>query len=310
MAVGKKGMFFTLITILFIIILMFFITMKADYKLSQKTKVVGTRVNTMDNFIHDTELDMKRGLYISGFRAVLSLNEFVVSKGAYLEDTHFAFNESIMRGTINGEEMGLMNLFTFPDWIQRIQGKAQNFGLKISFSNQSIRLYQEDSWHIGIILNTTISLEDTANTALWERASSVTTMIDITNFEDPVYVVETYGRMTNPIKKTAFEGSYVSGGNVGNLAIHAENSLYAENIDAPSFLMRFEGDFSSSPYGIESMINLEELDNVGLPVYERSSVDYVYWGSEASGYRILGMPEWFRLDENHLEKYQTEDLVI
>ncbi|MBI5148841.1 hypothetical protein HZA33_04120, partial [Candidatus Pacearchaeota archaeon] len=47
-----------------------------------------------------------------------------------------------------------------------------------------------------------------------------------------------------------------------------------------------------------------------LPVYERSVIDYIYFsGQITSNYRIAGMPTWYRLDSEHLAKYQVTGLA-
>ena len=137
------------------------------------------------------------------------------------------------------------------------------------------------------------------------------TSISIVEFEDPLYIVYSFGRTTNVINITKFEGNYSykinETWNVSNLLAHSENSLYTANSDAPSFLMRFEDDLGSSPYGIESLVNLKKLSDYGLEIdYESSIVDYHYWDGDNNGdYRINFTPSWFKLDAGHLAKYNV-----
>ena len=82
--------------------------------------------------------------------------------------------------------------------------------------------------------------------------------------------------------------------------------------------MRLEGDLNASPQGIESLINLQELIDVGEDIEERSVVDHVYWSNKSvTSYDISNMPTWIKMDsqnnadENmtHLELYEVEGLA-
>lgn len=64
------------------------------------------------------------------------------------------------------------------------------------------------------------------------------------------------------------------------------NGYYIESDFAPDFLMRLRGQFTPSPYGIESIVSVSKFTNV------RSSIDYYYFNPNLNPmiYRIKGMP--------------------
>ena len=73
--------------------------------------------------------------------------------------------------------------------------------------------------------------------------------------------------------------------------------------------MRMEGNLSNSTFGIESMVDLEEFASIGILIYEKSAIDYIYWSeTEPTIYGIQGMPSTFKLDNDHLDKYQVRHL--
>ena len=117
--------------------------------------------------------------------------------------------------------------------------------------------------------------------------------------------MNTNGLVAPKIVKTPYS-SFVSGANISNLSSHLKNSFYIASTNAPSFLDRLEGRIVASDYGIESLVNLDELAKQGISVKQKSVIDYIYF-SEASGEgcRVLpsGMPSWFRLDNAHLVSY-------
>ena len=102
---------------------------------------------------------------------------------------------------------------------------------------------------------------------------------------------------------------------------HLLESYYINHTDAPSFLMRFKGDFSASPFGIESMVNVEELFEQGLFKKNRSVIDYLYFGNSSTtgigkdycDFTDLDsdVEELFRLErvpDDHLVLYGVKDL--
>ena len=81
--------------------------------------------------------------------------------------------------------------------------------------------------------------------------------------------------------------------------------------NGPSYLMRLEGNLSNSPYGIESFVNLDDFENVGIHTNSGiSCVDYMYFSNnQTSAHRIKGMPDWFYLDDDHLSEYNCTDIT-
>jgi hypothetical protein len=201
------------------------------------------------------------------------------------------------------------------NWMDNIREEATKLNLNLNITMKNFTLFQTDPWRVGVSINVTIILNDSTNIARWTRNSTITTFINIEGLEDPLYIVNGLGRFSNLINKTPYQDNYTqyngSEWNISNLIVHFENSLYASNTDAPSFLMRFENNSNPSPYGIESMINLQKLSSVFSPeeltiYYDRSVVDYIYWSEEDPDvYGINDTPNWYKIDEEHREKYNV-----
>jgi len=312
MAIGKKGIFYTLLAIVFILILLFFVKIKTETKPGEKIDLTRTRIETINQFVDGVEEDLQRALYISGFRSILAFNQYLLSSnGTFLNSTQDSFQEAILNGTVGGISDVLISGSTFYDWLQNVKEKGTNLNINLELENPELAAYQTDPWHVKLELNVTLSADDTMGIASWNRRSQIITTIDINGFEDPLYIINTYGRYTNTINRTIYEDNYtyqVSPGvwNVDNLRDHVTNMYYTENSDAPDFLMRFEGKLTGSPQGIESMINLERFNSQGIPIYAYSLADHEYWSS-TSGVSIRGMQSWFRIDPGHRTKYQIDD---
>lgn len=309
MALNKKSIFFSITAIVLITITIFSLTIYTQYGLRDKVMVTETRIYSMNNFMDDVEKDMERGLYISGFRALMSMEQYITDRGVFLYDTNSCFEEAFLNGTINNSQMGLMNESTFINWTQRIKEQAIKLDIITDFSINKVIIYQEGPWAVSIAANITLNIEDVKKTASWQRPLYITTNINIQDFEDPLYVINSYGRITNTIIKTTIT-DFIVNNDTTNLKTHVNNSYYIESNTAPSFLMRLEGNLSDSAYGIESLVNLEKFQAQEVPIKSRSVVDYIYFGDQTTiNWNIKNMPSWFKLDEEHLATYECEDLI-
>jgi hypothetical protein len=311
MAMKKKAVVFTIISVILISMLVFSSVLYNRHGLRDESKVTSKRIISMNNFIKDIENDIERGIYITGFRALMSMEQYITTNGTFVSDSRSQFKETFLNGTINNSKMPLMNESTFLNWTSKIKYQAEKLDIDIDFQVNDIIIYHESPWDVKIDVNITLDIKDKKQTASWKRNLKIGSNISINDFEDPVYGVNSGGKVTNKIKKTVIT-DFVDGEDTTNLQIHLNNSYYIESDTAPSFLMRLEGNLSSSDYGIESLVNLEEFQEQEVPIKSRSAVDYIYFGTESTtNHNIKNMPSWFMLDEedNHLEIYGCEGIT-
>ncbi|MBI2575266.1 hypothetical protein HYV82_05270 [Candidatus Woesearchaeota archaeon] len=308
---SKKAVFFTITAVLLLLALTVMLSLQAGYKPSDRS-VAETRIETMNEFVRTVKSDLQRGLYISSFRAVMSMEEFV-SNGAFLNSSSSGFRDAIMTGMISNQSMSLMQDSTFPDWAARINAKAAEIDVRANISVGGISIRQKDSWTLLAEANITINITDSLNTASWHLNESVKSEMTITGLEDPVFSIGTQGRVIRQVNATLYEGNYVSGTDTTNLKRHIDGFYYTNSTSGPSFLMRLEGNYNASPFGIESFVNVPELQQKGVPQFQRSMVDYIYFGNLSTGqlYKVNSTYEsWFIIDEASLDKYQVKDISI
>ena len=306
----KKGIFYTTAAIALTIVIIITYSAYSTYRLSDKMDVIQTRIETVNFFIKDVEKDMNKGAFIAGFRTLLSFNQFIATNGTFIDNVNERFKESFLNGTIKQQPLSLMKDSTLTDWLNKISAEANKVDIRFNFTVNNVRLNQTEPWSVDINLNLSLDIRDKRNTSYWIRDRFLTTKIDITGFEDPLYVVNSKGRVTNAILKSNIT-NFVIGGDVSNLLFHANNSYYIAHNDSPSFLMRLEGNLGNSTYGIESLVNLEKFQKQGLIIKDRSIVDYIYFGTKSTtNYRINNTPDWFKIDEGHLDVYQARNATI
>ena len=89
---SKKGIFFTYIAVVFMGLLILTVALEQEGSLRSQSFILDTRIRTMDAFTSDVELDISRGVEISGYRALLGLSDYA-SAGEYVNNVSIDFFE-------------------------------------------------------------------------------------------------------------------------------------------------------------------------------------------------------------------------
>ena len=308
MAIGKKGMMFTLITIT--IISLFAISYSA-YNLVQDNVAVNKRITTLNNFIASMEQDLPRQIFISGYRAIFLMEKNILDTGQYITDVDTSLNELFFNGTLDGTTQDLMDDATFSSIQNFLTNNADKINAEIQLQNPTFSIVQLDPWNLEITLNATLIVEDKSNLASWNRSASMSSVIPINNFEDPIYLLSTQGKVINKINQTPYQ-VFVTGADYTNLTDHFQNSFYKSSTSAPNFLMRLEGNLASDLNGIESMVYPQELIDRGISVKYKSVIDYIYFSvSDPQKYTVPPIANLILDDEdNHLELYNVSGVAV
>jgi len=305
---NKKAQAFTIISIFIIGLISIGYGLE---NITDKDEDIRTRVETANSFVFSMKEDLRRQLYTSGYRAIFIAQDNITRSGDYIDDFEKLFLGAVINGTGSKNSSGIMQGAKISDIEANIKESASKMNMEVNFSNISIQMKQKTPWKIIIKMDFDYIIKDRSGLASWKGNESVASEIKITNFEDPLFTVETEGKLPRQIKKTPYENKYVNGTNVTNLKNHINEKYYAANNQSPSFINRFEGNFSANKNGIESFVNVLELSSQGLNVKEKSSIDYIYFSANNPPYhQISGLDSWIKIDENHLTKYQVENLTI
>ena len=277
-------------------------------------QIVDSRISGVNEFILDLERDTERGLYISSYRTLLAMEEYIINQGEFIDNVNSAFEELLINGTFNGTTPSLIKSSTFTQWTEQVAAEGNNFHLTTNIVLGELTIEQNDPWKIIVSAEIEYYIEDQTGSSRWNYSKIITTTIPILGFEDPIYIVNSFGRMTNIIQETPYSGNYsyqlLGDWYTENLVSHINYSYYEANPSAPSFLMRLENNLSPSQYGIESMVNLKKVSDFGLPIdSDASIVDYMYWtGNNEGDYRINNTANWVRVDLAHLNYYNLTEV--
>jgi len=251
------------------------------------------RVGTLDDFVFSVEEDLPRQVFVNGFRTIFILDDRIASTGNYQSNIQDVFQEAFFNGTVYGESQSLLVGTTFSEIEETLRARGRKISANVFITSPNLSVEQNNPWEVRYLLSANLFIDDVAGQASWNKTIVVESLIPIESFFDPLYLVNANG----------FANSFVQG-DFSDLPAHATNSRYVASGDAPSFLQRIEGNFSDSPYGVESFVNLNELSAHGVGVSSTSSVvDHVYFSVKTEGCSVSGMPSWFKIDDEHLIFY-------
>ena len=314
---ARKGVLFTIIAVSLLAIVLFSYSVTYAYTLQEKSAIIETRVITMDQFLSTIDTDMENAVYISGYRAMVGLTDYLTTNATYVSDAGEALAELFINGTVEGYDSSLMVNNTFPIWMDKIQEKGSEIGIDISVNVSSVSVYQPDAWTVRFVVDSIVNLSDQKSTALWTKEKQVYSDISIIGFEDPWYALHTNGLIVKRFNQTIYDGNFTVGNDTSNLRDHMYRTWYIEFNESPSYLMRFENDYGPSTLGIESLVNKTEIfDYCSLTT---SSVDNICWRQNYSieTFRVEGMNDTnFKMDNEtndagigRLERYGLEDVI-
>jgi hypothetical protein len=298
---NRKGIFFTLIVIAAISLFLISYTFYKNYGDRSATH---ERISTLNTFIFSIEENLERQIFISGFRSLFIMQTESVEHGIYIQNATYSLNELFFNGTYNNINQPIMLGATFNDIADSIDQKANKVNAHITLNNPSIYLTQSNPWYVDVVLTVDISAEDQGNLVSWNKTEVYTAQVPIKDFEDPLYLLNTGGAVTNKIEKTPF-----SSFTVATINNHTLSKYYKASIQAPSYLNRLQGSNAASEFGIESLVYIPQLSNQGITPLDKSVVDYIYFSStDPIACRITGTPNWFRIDQNHIADYNMTGL--
>ncbi len=316
---SKKAVAFTIIAVVFAMILSILFFSQTRYTERDKQEAIETRITTMNDFLNDFYNDADRASYISGYRAFIAMEDYlsdpenenvsgVTSKGFFINPSK-TFIEVFMNGTIGGEFSELMANATFNSYREKVNNISKKIDIVFNATVLNASMTQSDPWSVDMKIDFEIFLNDTKGLATWRLTKKVLTNIPIIDLKDPLYTVNIGLPVT--VKKypyTEFIGNYPGFNDTTNFTQFLDQTYFIASNRSPSFVMRFSNELSPSPYGIESMVNIPDIINKEKDKYfdNRSIVDFIYFGTQentADKCSFGGTPkiyEWVKLDDASL----------
>jgi len=318
MALGKRGVIFTFIAVVFISVLFVLYTFQQPQQRREKAFTLEARVMTMNDIIQDISEDAGRMLDVTTFRAIVAMEDEMANSGVYIDDLNSTFDELFTNGSINGTGQTVMANNTWPVWRDRMIEQASKIDVTLSLGAGAVNITHTTPWDVTSQFDLNVVVSDSVTNTSWDDVKQITSTMSILLFEDPIYRLNTNGLVGNTVVMTNIT-NFVTGNDTTNLMTHTNNSFYRNWTAAPSFLDRFEGNLNvSSPYGIESLVNIQELADAGIPIKAKSIVDYIYFSSsDPVSCTTDHTPSWWQIDglsdvgntTQHPYYYEVEGII-
>ncbi len=308
---NRKGVFFSVVAILLAGLTIASFLAYNNYKYTDQMSIIKVRVSSMDDFLSNVEGDLSRALYISSFRGLISLNDYITninkSKGKLLDNVSADFIQIVTNGTIGNDsqiEILMVNQ-TIYDWIVKIQDIGEEIGLNTNITLNTIEISHSGPWTIRIDANFSLFLDDKKGLASWESEIVNFAEVPITDFRDPLYANRTQGAFRKIIRSNVTSAEW----NLTKLLKFYETGRYIQEDGAPTFLMRMENDIGNG--GSNGIMTIIDCENDLAPAINRSKVDFVYWrGIVTNTSDITGITEtyeYFSLDPDHVIFFNVSD---
>ena len=316
-----KGILFSLIIFFITVFLaIFLLTQRSSVSFYSTQKALENRIESMLSLVKNTFDDSERAIEIIGRRACVAAINYVVTNGTPLFSANETIVELMVNGTLNSTPQPLMEYATIKDWSDTLEYliEAQGFDAEIEISNLTVSPF--DSFNLQIDYSIKVKISDLRTRTNITKLEKKSVILNIEYLEDPLYPLNTYGRVVNTIVKSTHWLNY-SSGNTTNLQDDLKNSYYHPSLYGASFLDRLEGKYfvqekyrRENPIGLESFVNKDKILTSGLPIsYNQTNVDYLYFSNaNVAVYKVAGMPDSFRLDNEtsinglgHLQIYNV-----
>lgn len=268
----------------------------------------------MNSFISNLEKEASNALFVASFRGIISMIGIIADSGTFIDDVDEAIVELIINGSYQGNVQYLMSNNTIPFWEEKMNAEAEKIGVELNITLTDVFVDQYDPWHLTFSGKFVCSLRDKNDLASWKFNFTRNTSISIEDLSDPFFIIYTGNQLNRNVLKSPYLHNYTSRSQVVETM---EEGYYISFKDAPDYLMRLEGEFGSSPNGIETLVDKEELAKIVSIDETLSNVDYLFFSDDSvTTYTFSGMVDYFKLDnlsdgeQTHIDAYNLSSWYI
>jgi hypothetical protein len=295
----KKAVAFSIASILILVLLVSYVP--TVYVTTPSGQAI--RLETLDKFLQNIIVDAQFALYNAGYRSLISLVSDIENTGIPISDPYASLIELQQFGTSGGVTSTIMVNNTVYDWIQKIEVLADQFDVNLTITPTGLTVDQIDPWSVRCTIFLDIIARDRKTSASWNLTPTVTVFIPIDRFPDPLFIIGTANMYVRDIVK-----ANATPVGPGQTQLHMQQARYIASDNAPSFLSRFSFDFTPSPVGIESIIDLQAMGTVVAVDLTRSRIDHVYFSPATPVvYSVISIHPTFKIDNETAVATSTLD---
>jgi len=299
---NKKGLFFTFMAILLLAVILIAFLAKSGNTTHNSIQQSQIKVRSLNAFVKSLDEVLQQPLKASGKQTIEAAQQYMFTQG-YIPNFASEFSSIIVSGKYNNELLENMDEFNITNTLNIVKAVATETDVFLTYEDPTpadIAIQHISPWEMNVTINLrNIQITDTQSEATWDMGDKlISTILFVEDFNDPFSLVQ--DKVEVNINQTDIEQF----GDIATLQQFINAHEFLAHTDAPSFLQRMSGDFSSSSYGIESVLSDEGRNADAVPT--SSFVDFYYWGTRndaVASCTVPGFPAKFTLDNSHKEFY-------
>jgi len=331
MAIKKNGIFFTLISLLFVTLIVISFTTQDFVTLKNKVPVTEATVRIANEHVQYLESGyIPQSISESAYLALEALAVRInITQVPFADEDAFsqAFEEVMLYGTYQGQDIDVLNQRRIMTNNTLIYDLARLENLSASFLNLPTTfnystplraaVFQDNSTGpYSAAVNISLGFKVNASSVVITRSTRFTALLTFDNLTDPNYLLSTNGRVSR-----TFKAANQTNWNLATTQDFIAKKKYRYLPQSPTFLGRFyTGGLAdnSSCCGVESLIDADVIAEVGHTNESYADCAFFGGGCYTSGilYRVTGIsnePSYpFRLDSSRVLEtaYNLSDYAI
>jgi len=271
------------------------IAMKRGFILEREMKIVSVSMEDPWNVIFTIELNIKLKDKENLFSYEKNLTKEIPVSIEGLEDTLYILNTGgkITRKIAKQEDNLIEKI------LDGTGGNGWNSGISIKIDDPQSLSDKDEK----VFINATTD-------SSYSSFAGVVTMSNSTSLQTTYVLSGSWDSVPNNTR-IVVEGNEGEVWNIENLYELHEKKLYIGG-EGPSFLDRLENKLENSypGAGLESLVDKNEMAEKMGYYNDRSNVDYIYFNTTLLNiYRVKGMPDKLRIDEQHLDRYGVNNTL-
>lgn len=308
---NKKAFTYTTVSLVAVLVVVSLLSsqqLRARYSYTSiTTKLLSDSLNDLNNNLVN---DLRKTVEVSISRALITCLNNIVTTGEPLQSPELNISILIVNGTFNGVLHPLMENNTISYWLNNVNLKSNELGFVSEINIGTPSISQNDSFSLLVSYTININTSNKAKTINISRTIDEKVPVSIIGFEDPLFPLNTYGRVERIISR-----NITSDFNLEKLEDFFAKKNYAPGY-GPSFLDRLAGRlYNSYPgSGLETFVDLQELQSYEIDTKPTQTlIDYLYFNSSViPGDTVTGFsPTWFKIDDllSHQTFYGVSNLT-
>lgn len=198
---SRKGFVYTLFVILFLFSFMLFLSMQksGDDTSELAEKIRADEVVSFANAVSD---DLNRGAFISGKRALLSLdNSILEGNGTFPPEANLSAAELIINGTFNNGHSEIMENSTLVNWTDALKAISAEQRMTAVFFIESTDVFPASAFEVAFKNNISAYIYDPFTKIAYNKTIQSLQNVPIDQLEDPYIAIRSLGTVSNTFKQ-------------------------------------------------------------------------------------------------------------